>query len=208
MLTNPTPKGRFSMKRKQASKKESKKRRVLKKTPHDILCTHGLLLSSLQRGFLRRQMGTDTETYSQTLSREWDLGILSPKWDVSVKFLPLEMGNPKKEETERVWGPAREDGGHQESEASEWTWAKRIGTHRDWSSRHGPHGSAPGPVSLYLVFLWDSWMCQQVGLIPVPSFGLFSLCWFMLSNFNEIVFVLSYCILPCYYFLMNEWMKT
>jgi hypothetical protein len=40
-------------------------------------------------------------------------------------------------------------------------------------------------------------------LILVPSLGLFSFHWFVLSNFNVIGFVLSYYIIFCY-ILMNE----
>lgn len=72
--------------------------------PTDILCTHSSLLSGLQRRFLQKQMGTDAMTRSQALSRERDLGPLSPKWDVSIEFLLSELRKPQErgEGTERV----------------------------------------------------------------------------------------------------------
>jgi hypothetical protein len=37
----------------------------------------------------------DTPPPSLTLYRVRDLGTLSPKWDVSIKFLPSELGEPQ-----------------------------------------------------------------------------------------------------------------
>jgi hypothetical protein len=40
-------------------------------------------------------------------------------------------------------------------------------------------------------------------LILVPFLGLFSFCWFVLSNFNVIVFVLIFFYLFCYVLLLS-----
>lgn len=74
--------------------------------------------------------------------------------------------------------------------------------HRDWSSKHrastGPHQVLCTRYSFSLIFLWDSCMCEQMGLwFLCLLLGFFSFCWCALSNFNVMVFILSYCILLC-----------
>lgn len=50
------------------------------------------LHSHWQRSCLMQRMGTNTETYLQadSMQRVRDLGTLSPKWDSSIKSLPLD----------------------------------------------------------------------------------------------------------------------
>jgi hypothetical protein len=43
---------------------------------------------------------------------------------------------------------------------------------------------------------------QPRSLILVPSHGLFSFCWFVLSNFSAMIFALSCYILFCYILLL------
>lgn len=53
-------------------------------------------------------------------------------------------------------------------------------------------------VNVFMVFL-------VLGLIFVPSLGLFSFYWFVLSNFNVTISIVSYYILFCYIFF-KKWM--
>lgn len=161
------------MKRKQASKKEKE---GFKKTPNDILCAQSLLLSSLHRCFLLGQMGTDTETHSQSVCRGRDLGTLSPNWGVSIP-------------------PLRAQGTHRRMREE---WRSQSG----WKT---PRKKSPGlhqVLCIYimassLVFLWDSvlWMCKQVISRSCPL-GLFSFCLFVLYNSN----LMGFCLILFYYY--------
>lgn len=56
-------------------------------------------------------------------------------------------------------------------------------------------GTVPSACILCLVFSWASCVCQLVGLwflCLMPCLGLFSFSWFVLSNVNMIVVILSY----------------
>lgn len=110
---------------------------------------------------------------------------------------------------------ARGYGGQKESKFLQINWAKLMNSQRLKEQAQVLHSLSPGPhiyiTGLTLVFLWGSCVCEWVVLILVPFLRLFSFCWFALSNFDEISFVLSYFILLCFmlslkslFFLMRQ----
>lgn len=124
-----------------------------------------------------------------------DLGTLGPKWDVSIKSLPLALGNPMKEEAERMWEPGHKGG--QETEALSIDWAKLIGTPRDWRSTHGACMRLH-QVLLSSVFI--TWF-PVLSFYGIPEYAnewisdSWAFSWalsavFVLFNFNMIVFIL------------------
>lgn len=125
---------------------------------------------------------------------------LSPKWDVSIRFLLSEFREPHGR------------GGGNSLRARVWRTPRKQGPlnphkHKSPYSSQRPRQQAQVCTRLHTmapswVFLWDSWTCS---LIPVSSLGLSSYCWLVLSTFNTIVSVLPYYILFCYIF--KKWMN-
>lgn len=70
-----------------------------------------------------------------------------------------------------------------------------IWTHRDWSTKDTAYMGLAQVlcmciIAFSLVLLWDSWVCQQVGLsFMYLVLELFYFCWFAFPNFDVMVFV-------------------
>lgn len=60
------------------------------------------MISYPQRSFLLQQMGSNTDTHRQTICRVRDLGLFSPKQEVSIKFLSSEHRNSAEVEMGRM----------------------------------------------------------------------------------------------------------
>lgn len=73
----------------------------------------------------------------------------------------------------------------------------------------GPTQVAQDSLCIYYSFQFRGFLdflgvWTSVSLIPVPSLGLLSFYWFVLSNFNALVFVVSYYILFYYTFILSD----
>lgn len=111
-------------------------------------------------------------------------------------FLPI-----KAQRTPQKSVRARLDGGHQESKAFYINWAQVIWTHRVWSSKHRAYMGLDQILYIYttafsLVFLWNSWVCEQPGLWLLcfllgssPSVGLLVQLWCDGSWFTLVYFI-------------------
>lgn len=104
--------------------------------------------------------------------------------------------------SQREWRTPGEQGSlHQGSKP-------HVGSQRLNQRAQSLHGSVPDPLCIYYSFQFSGFYgtleCGKecVFLILMPSLGLFSCCWFSLSNFNVMLFVFSY-ILFCYVLLLS-----
>jgi hypothetical protein len=90
-------------------------------------------------------------------------------------------------------------------------------THRNFQ-RHkqhaqGLHGSSPGLQIIDYGFLCNIFMgflsvTMSGSLILLAFLRLFSFCWFVLSNSDMVRFILSYCILLSYIFIIFSYVVT
>lgn len=122
------------------------------------------------------------------------------KWDVFIKFL-LSSGNPK-EESEAEEFRARGVENNRRTRPSK-PCKENSYELRDWSSSTGLTRICTRYcvyiIASRLVFLWEFWMCEWVGLWFLwLLLGLY-FCWFVLLNFHVMVFVYSYFVMfGCY----------
>lgn len=75
------------------------------------------------------------------------------------------------------------NGEHQENKSLQINYGSLIGTHKDWSSKHGAYTGMNQVLCIYiivfsLVFSWDTWVCEWACLwFECLLLGLFSFCW-------------------------------
>ena len=147
------------------------------------------LLSHHQRSFLQQQMGSNRDPQPDIIQRVRDLGTLSSKWDVSIKFLHpgfSELFERGGRESERA--KSLED--TKETKPSKWI---RLQP----SELTEAEAECTGPAWVLLVhimvsclaFLWFSSMCKRMGLY------VYFLCIFLDSFIS---------ILSCDEFLMHK----
>jgi hypothetical protein len=79
-----------------------------------VLDKHQLTLSMFNElygcHFLLQHRGTNTETHSQTLYKQWDLEIHSSTWNVFIKLLPSELREPHRRGGRRDVKARRDEG--------------------------------------------------------------------------------------------------
>lgn len=132
-------------------------------------------------------MKTSTETTSQPEQRVRDLGTLTPKGDVSIKFLALKAQTTsrkrqKEHKIQKGWGSTRKQEPLNLHEQSAQEDMETEGA----CTRPIPVCTKSSASILWLLLLclwWEFW---------AASLGLFSVCWFVLTTLNMIVFVLAY----------------
>ena len=169
----------------------------------DILKSIYKLNATLKEKYYTFYQRTSKNNY---LKDEKELG-LSPKWDITIKSLPLGFKEPLGRGGKKEYKSQR-DGAHQENKVSKSTWSMLIWTHRDWSSQHRVYTCLPQELCAYItvsnfVLLWDSWACKQW----VSDFCAFSWALFLLLaclvQLGVIVLVSSYIL-----FLFFKWMNN
>lgn len=163
------------------------------------------------RSLFLGQMGTKAETHSQTSCRVRDLGILSPKWNVSIKSLPSERRQPCGRGSWKEHRSHRELGVNQENQVFQITISKYpVSSQRLKQPAQGLHHQTTPGFCFYimgssLVFLWDSWVCEWVNEWMSESVSDSCVSLWLFVNFNVRAVDLFY------YFLkktwMNEWMN-
>ena len=134
------------------------------------------LFNCHQRCFLLQQMGTnrDPQPGSEKIRTH------SSKWSVSIKSLPSELREAWRRgsrKSVRAWGYGRHQGNKLNMGKLIWTHKDRGNTHRACMGLHQLLGTCI--IVSSLVFLWNSWVCEQVGvwflclfLGSFPSVGL------------------------------------
>lgn len=144
-------------------------------------------------------MGTRKETHSQTLKRTISLGAINLKWDVSIKSLPTELRKAQRRD--------RGDRGHQEYKDFQINMSKALmSSQRLKQDTWGLHSFVPGLLSLHYSFQFSVFIgfkCVNKWFSDSCVFPwAFSVCCFVLSNFDAIVFWFLFFIM-----FENEWMN-
>lgn len=134
-----------------------------------------------------------------------DFGTLSTKWDVSIKFIPLELREPHRREDRKSQG-AREKM-ENNTHSHTYTQARLLNQHDQkplWTHRDGRMHQIPECIlQLPVQYFYGIPECGWVALSLIPSLGLFSLFFYFFSFlFNFFCPVLSCLVFVWYYILL------
>lgn len=151
--------------------------------------------STIIRSFFLQQTGTNTDTHSQTLCREWE----SSKGSLS-KPSPQGSGNTEEEKTESI--RAKGHGGYHKNKV---VWKNMSRAHIRSETEAACARTHTGleqvlwvHINASIVFWWDSQVCEWVGLYLLWLLLGSSIC---VVQLEVQVFVLSYYIIFYYYLL-------
>lgn len=131
--------------------------------------------------FLLQQMGTNRETYSQTLCREWEL--FSPKPDVFINYLPSSFMEYWRHQDKRKKEPeGLEDTKNTRNSKWEHNGPRHMNSQRLRQSLESQHVSVPGSFWKYFDYQYNIF----VEFLSLWSSGLlfpFCLTWYFFLPF-------------------------